>query len=144
MKQRGRQSKPELGVVSTMPDRRPVPPPGLTKEQEKRWRDIVQTKPAEWWDAGSMPLLKEYVRLADSVDELAEVLQRAEDALKESGTVRDAYKDLVRIIDVKLGRLAQLATKMRLTQQSRYDAQKAAVHTKREGDKAAKPVWAVD
>lgn len=90
------------------------------------WRAVVNTKPSEWFDAGTLPLLTEYCRLKTSVDILNEQVAKLEALYGETGTLPDDLKDAAQLLDKKQGRMAQLAMKMRLTQQARYETKVAA------------------
>ena len=126
MKQRGRRSGAKLAVVSEIKDHRPAPPSQLSKAEAERWRQITATKPPEWFDAGSIPLLIDYVQLQSSCEIVqAEIENFSPEWLRDDDGL-ERYNKLISIRDKMHGRQAQLAMKMRLTQQSRYDAQKGA------------------
>ena len=94
------------------------------------WSQVVDSKPADWFDADSRPVLKEYVRAAMTCDLLAEVVEHAFD-----GGDEDALKHALDMRDKEARRVANLATKLRLTQQSRYTPQSAATANKRAAGK---------
>lgn len=127
----GRKSAASLAVVSEIADWRPPAPDILSAAESELWRQIVNTKPSDWFDAASIPLLTEYCRLKTSVDILNEQLAKAEQTISESGAFPDGYKDAVGILDKKQGRMAQLAMKMRLTQQARYEKTKASTEARK-------------
>lgn len=127
----GRKSAASLAVVSDIADWRPPAPAVLSAAEAELWRSIVNTKPADWFDAASIPLLTEYCRLKTSVDILNEQLVKSEATIAETGAFPDGYKDAVGILDKKQGRMAQLAMKMRLTQQARYEKSKATTEAKK-------------
>ena len=139
MKQRGRRSSAKLAVVSEIKDHRPQPPKELNKDEAELWRSITQTKPPEWWDAGSIPLLLDYCKLHTSCATVqAEIDSFAPEWLRDDDGL-ERYNKLISIRDKMHGRQAQLAMKMRLTQQSRYADRTAH----REATKAASTarVW---
>ncbi len=127
----GRKSTASLAVVSEIADWRPPAPDVLNAGEGELWRQIVNTKPSDWFDAATIPLLTEYCRLKTSVDILNDQVAKAEATLAETGLLPDGYKDAVLILDKKQGRMAQLAMKMRLTQQARYEKSKATTETKK-------------
>ena len=127
----GRKSAASLAVVSEIADWRPAAPAVLSAIEAELWRSIVNARPSDWFDAASIPLLTEYVRLKTSIDILNEQVSKAEKTIAETGAVPDGYSTAVRILDMKQGRMAQLAMKMRLTQQARYDKNKAHTETKK-------------
>jgi hypothetical protein len=127
----GRKSAASLSVVSEIADWRPSPPDVLSPAEAEMWRQITATKPSNWFDAASTPLLVEYCRLKTSVDILNGQLAKSEVQIVDTGDLPEGYKDAVSILDKKQGRMAQLAMKMRLTQQARYDKTKATTESKK-------------
>jgi hypothetical protein len=140
MEQRGIKSVAALATaVVHLPGRWPEPPKGMSEAQQGAWKAIVATKPADWFGPDTYPLLVEYIRAAEQADVLARELQefdpewlRDEDGLKR-------YDRLSKLQDAKAGSLARLATKMRLSQQSRYATKVAHTAAERAGSSAAKP-----
>jgi hypothetical protein len=126
MEGRGRKSAASLTVVPAGIPARMEPPQGLTQAQGELWREIVATKPADWFTADSAPLLKEMVRAAVMCDLLAVQIEAALEG-GESGEV----KALLDMRDKEAKRLASLETKLRLTPQSRYTPQAAATADKK-------------
>jgi hypothetical protein len=109
-----RKSVDALSIVPRLPADRVAPPPGLSRKERELWRRIVDSKPAEWFDSGSAPLLREYVRSVAVCDALAGMV---------AGAMKGPAADLKAALDLRdkeARRLASLATKLRLTQQSRY------------------------
>jgi hypothetical protein len=106
-------------------DGRLAPWSGLKKAERELWREIVDSKPAEWFDVGSAPLLREYVRAVTETNRLARMVA--------GGSSRDpaGLKMLLEMRDREVKRMADLATKLRLTQQSRYTPQAAATANKK-------------
>lgn len=117
-----RRSAASLAVVQALPDARTPAPRVLNATEAELWRAVVDSKPADWFGADSVPVLTEYVRAACACDMLDAWLKRL---LDEDGSTGD-----VRIIldmrDKESRRVANLATKLRLTQQSRYTPQAAS------------------
>ena len=75
----------------------PSPPAGLSPAAAKLWKEIVAARPAGYFDAGNLPLLKSYVVLLD-------ILEKADVG---SATHRRLLSSAV-----------NLATKLRLTVQA--------------------------
>jgi len=90
------------------------------------WRATVATKPIDWFAADSAPLLAEYVRAVAMCNALA---GRIDASL--SGDDAGATKLLLDMRDKESRRVASLATKLRLTNQSRYTPQAANTASKR-------------
>jgi hypothetical protein len=93
----------------------PSTPPELTAAEAVLWREIVESKPADWFGPDSLPILKEYVRATAMCDHLAVMVGKALDL--GDGDVVKQYLDMR---DKESRRAVSLATKMRLTQQARY------------------------
>ena len=49
----------------------PVPPKAMSAEAKAIWRKIVATKPVDWFDAGSLPLLRLYCETLASAERIA-------------------------------------------------------------------------
>lgn len=107
-----RKSTESLSVVpvTALPTRL-EPPVNLPLEQKEVWRAVVATKPIDWFQADSAPVLTEYCRAVVMCDRLAALIEVAQP---------EELKDLLKMRDVESRRLSTLAVKMRLTQQSRY------------------------
>jgi hypothetical protein len=92
---------------------------------------VVATKPADWFDDDSAPVLKEYVRAATTSD----ILDRRVKAAMEGGDSVDEVKKLLDMRDKEARRLVTMATKLRLTQQSRYTEKTASTANRKAGGK---------
>ncbi|MEJ7746068.1 MAG: hypothetical protein WKF61_04800 [Luteimonas sp.] len=125
---RGRQSAASLSVVASGLPQRLEPQQGLTPDQQAMWREIVATKPVDWFGADSAPLLTEYVRAVDMGNRLAFAIEAAMAGEAEEGV---SLKDLLKMRDTEARRTLSLATKMRLAQQSRYTDKSAGTAANR-------------
>jgi hypothetical protein len=126
MEGRGRKSSAALSVVApTSLPQRMEPPQGFTESQGALWREIVAGKPVDWFAADNAPLLAEYVRAVDMGNRLALEIEAT-----LAGTADHSLKDLLRMRDMEAKRATSIATKLRLTQQSRYTPQAAATADK--------------
>jgi hypothetical protein len=133
MEGRGRKSTASLSVVATSLPQRMEPPEYLTESQEKLWREVIASKPIEWFGPDNAPLLVEYVRAVD-MGNLLELQIAA--AMAGEGDI--GMKDLLKMRDTEARRAMSLATKMRLTQQSKYTEKSAETASRRVGG-GAKP-----
>ena len=127
MKQAGRKSGARLATVTALPVRLLAAPDDLGAEQAEVWGQVVATKPSDWWDAGSVPLLAAYCRAvveSRKVSALVESMS-ADMLLLDDGLAR--YKELRKIQAALSGEVNTLARAMRLTQQAKYRADAAAV-----------------
>lgn len=122
MKQRGRKSAAQLATVTALPLRLLEAPSDLSAEEADVWAKVSATKPGEWWDAGSLPLLAQYCRATVQSDLVADLVRTVSDNLRTDPDELGRYKDLRKIQAALTAELTSLATKMRLTQQSRYNA----------------------
>lgn len=130
-------SKPSSASLSVLPVEplvRVVAPDDLTPAEAALWRAVVDSKPAEWFGPDSVPLLVEYVRAKTMCDWLNGQIAVARDA----GETKE-LKTFLMLRDMEAKRVANLATKLRLTQQSRYTPQAAATADRKAGNR--KP-WA--
>jgi phage terminase small subunit len=129
----GRQSAASLSVAPAAPWARLDPPEHLTESQRKLWVAVVATKPAEWFKADSAPVLEAYCQAVDNY-------RRTQQALDETQALDLAqYKTLSELSAKQASLVSSLATKLRLTPQSRYTPDKAAVHDRKTGTEARRP-----
>jgi hypothetical protein len=131
---RGRKSAASLSVasVSALPGRLD-PPDDLTATEAELWRAVVSEKPVDWFGSDNAPLLKEYVRAVAMCDLLS-----AQIAAALAGGETGEIKALLNMRDKESKRVASIATKLRLTQQSRYTP-KSADTANRNAGSARKP-----
>src|SRR5574340_649979 len=123
---RGRKSTAELSIIRPAVGLLPEPPEGMSARQSELWRGVVATKPAGWWDAGSLPLLIAYVRAVEHYDAIAAELATFDRAWLAEDDGLKRFDRLTVIFDRLAKLIAKLATQMRLSQRSRYDVLKAA------------------
>lgn len=132
MEQRGRKSAASLqiGNVVHLNGQWPEAPEHLTESQVANWDKIVRTKPNDWFAADTYPLLIEYVRAIDGATAIAAALDRFQAEWMNDPAGLKRFEQLTRLQDAKAATLARLATKMRLSQQSRYTEKTAATAAK--------------
>jgi hypothetical protein len=124
-----KKSSASLTVVPSKPaiDSRLTPPVGLTVRQKELWEVIISSKPASWFDAANSALLSGYVKSIAS----HEILTSQSDAMEATWGEGDIDLKTLNRLHIMIERQSRLiqtfATKLRLTQQSRYTAAKAAV-----------------
>jgi hypothetical protein len=129
MEGRGRKSTASLTVVPAGLPSRLEPPTGMSEAQANLWREVVAGKPVEWFAADNAPLLVEYVRAVDTANLLDAMI-----SAQFAGKGDDSLKDLLTMRDREAKRAVSIATKLRLTQQSRYTPQAAATADRKAGD----------
>lgn len=131
MKQRGRKSVAALSVADAEKHlaQRPAPPVELTGIQRHYWVEIANSLPADWFADENKALLGEYVRTLSSLAFLNAQIdeQEAKDSPEEVNL--PLYLELLKRRESLVRVSLSQATKMRLTQQSRYRADKAATKT---------------
>jgi hypothetical protein len=138
MGQRGRTSSAALAVVGgTDIDGRPHPPDDLTEFQSEVWTRTVANEAADTFKTAALQqLLKEYCRHVETADRLSRKVDRA--TSEGSNLPFQEVEALIRMRARETAALTDKATKLRLTNQSRYTPQAAATSAKKAGE-AAKP-----
>lgn len=124
MEGRGRKSAASLSVISGAgiePVRRPEPLPELTDEQAHEWRVIVNSLPADWFRAETLPMLAQYCRHVVAARRVAQLIEMQAGADELD---LDAMDKLAKMQDRESRALTTLGTKMRITQQATYDKSK--------------------
>lgn len=119
-----RPSSASLSIVPVSSLQRLDPPCDLTDSEAELWVAVVESKPADWFQADSAPLLKEYVRAVVMSDRLSLLVEAA--LAGDAGEDGLGLKDALRLRDMESKRVASLGTKLRLTQQSRYTPKASA------------------
>jgi hypothetical protein len=117
---RGRASAASLAVVQGQGDR-PPPPEGLTPEQRKLWVEITESMEPGWFRPETQPLLEVMVQYVARQRIVARELNEMEDS---PGFNRNQWLHLLSHDMALTKAIADLSTKMRLTQQSTYDKSK--------------------
>jgi hypothetical protein len=114
---RGRKSAAELMTPQPLEAyaRQPLPPEIIGEEAEEYVR-IVNAYPADWIEPAAVPLLVQFCRHVVQARRVAEVLERV---VGQQETQMAFYSDLLKEQRAESASLASLATKLRLTPQSR-------------------------
>lgn len=140
MEQRGRKGfSPGTVAATQIAGNWPEPIDGLTEAQQALWRDIVRTKPHDWFAPDSFPILAQYVRTITDTWVQARAIDNFNEAWLNDPEGLDRYLELMKVRKATSAQMVSLATKMRLTQQSRYSDQSAHTAAKRAG--APKKPW---
>jgi phage terminase small subunit len=136
MKQRGRQSRvaSELQVIAgSFGATRPDPPDHLTKRSKEIWQAVVQDEaPTHFSTAATRDLLKDYCHAREWVEILQTKMTEfpPDDIATVKG--RNALEELRKTLSGFMRDAVTLATKLRITNQSRYTpraAQSASANT---------------
>ena len=114
-------------VVSlTPPSVHLEPPAGLTEDQAEVWRSVVGARSADFFGEDAAPLLEEYCRVVVMCRLLAVQIEAG-----IAGGDAAELKALLDMRDKESRRMTSLATKLRITNQSRYTPQAAGTAAKR-------------
>ena len=135
---RGRKSAAELSVIQGIPQR-PEPPSELTPQQAEEWRAVVARMPVDWFGREIWPLLCAYCRHVVNSRHIAKLIEAAHDLEIGDRASLMRFNRLLGMQERQSNVLAGLATRMRLTNQSRYTAQAAASRAK--GGAGGKKLW---
>ena len=118
--------------------RLPEPPRHLSPQQQNLWREVVNTKPADWFTADTFPILEAYVQHCTSAQALSDRISRME----YEGTAfveMDEYEKLLKMRDRETKAAEARARAMRLTHQARW--QPATAARKSEDSSGSKRPW---
>ena len=115
---RGRKSAAELGVIPGIPQR-PEPPDELTPQQAEEWREIVDRMPVDWFRRKIHPLLCSYCRHVTNARHIAGLIEAAHDLDIGDRKALMRFNRLLGMQERQSSALMGLATRMRLTNQSR-------------------------
>ena len=125
---KGRKSAAALAILAPAAPEfaRPEPPKDLTPAEAELWRAIVATKPPDWWGADNRPLLRAYVEAISAMRTVSGDLAgiAAADRATDAGLRR--FRTLIEIRSDQARLAASLATRMRLSQQSKMNGRRAS------------------
>ena len=135
MRKRGPKSGAELSVVPLDPLMRTPPPPAhLTAEQAVEWRTVVAAMPAGYFGQETWPAALGRSRcLYRRLPSPSRADQRARRDRFATTDGLDRYDTLLRAQVRQSSMLIKLATKLRLTQQSRYTPKAASTASANSG-----------
>jgi hypothetical protein len=134
---RGRKSAAESAIVIVGAfGTRPEPPADVTPRQAEIWRETVSSEHSEFFNTAALrALLLDYCRHRESAENVSQIINtfQAEWLKSQEGSKR--YHGLLKMRDLETRAAAQIATKLRLTNQSRYTPQAAATAAKSAGSR---------
>ena len=128
MQQRGRQNQFAAQVVSLRPlTPRPEPPEELNEEQAQIWRQLIASMPGDWFRPECESLV---VALCRHISYSRAIGARLNALNFRSEEDMERFAELAKLHKNETQAIANLATRLRLTPQSRYTAVAAstAVH----------------
>lgn len=126
MTKRGPKSAAELATVTPRTDGRPNPPADLEPAEQELWRSIVESEPADWFETGARQhLLRMYVEHAVFRARLHDLISDCKVGVIADDECGADFERMLKARDRETKQLVSLATRMRLTNQSRYTPQAA-------------------
>lgn len=111
-----------MATVTALPVRFLAPPEDFSVEESEVWARVCATKPGDWWDAGSIPLLAQYCRATVQAEMVADLVRQTASSLLTDPEQLGTYDRLRKIQSGLSAEITTLARSMRLTQQARYNA----------------------
>jgi hypothetical protein len=141
MSKRGRVSAAErnITVIEGTFGEKPAPPEELNADQAEIWRRIVASEPGDFFSTATVrDLLVDLCRHRETVDKISERVEAFKVEWFQSAEGTRTYALLLKMRDSEVRAITTLATKLRLTNQSRYEPNKAA-RLARDTVKGAKP-----
>jgi hypothetical protein len=142
-----------------IPGKRRPAPPELDAREAKIWTEIARRLPDNWFTTDNAPLLKELCRHIRHADDLATDLALARAAVNEiratpqrdpvGKLLAEAKKELyslMRLHGYQSERIGNLATKLRLTNQARYEPSRARAEAAKTASSYPEPWsdWGLD
>jgi hypothetical protein len=135
-----RKSAAALSVVAPPPgQKRPEPPAELTEEQAVEWRLVVDRLPPDWFPAETYQLLVAYCRHVVQARVIAELIKDFHKEWLATDEGLHRYDKLTQMADREARAISSLATRMRLSQQSR--AQRTTAYAKAADPNASREQW---
>lgn len=143
MRQRGRKSATQSEVSAQVVDiglaQYAKAPGDLNTAEKAMFNEIVAARPADFFDAATVPLLAEYCRIPTELGLISSAISKFKDSWLNTDEGLRRFKELTAMRDRAQKRMALLATKMRLAQQSRYIAHSGKSKPKSSGSGGPKP-----
>lgn len=140
MRSRGRRSVADQAVIIAGTfGKRPDPPEDLTPRQAEIWRATVASEHAAFFDTAALrALLTDYCRHREAGEKVSVVIDAFQAEWLKNSAGAKRFAGLLRMRELETRAAVTLATKLRLTNQSRYDERTAATAA-RNTAKGAKP-----
>lgn len=111
----------KIDLALIQPVERPRPLADLTAEQAEEWARVVNALPADWFRPETLGLLAQYCRHVVAARRVAQLITQAEG--EDDLDIRE-YDRLLAAQEREGRAMSSLATRMRMTQQSTYTADK--------------------
>ena len=105
---------------------RAPPPPELTERQQKIWAEVVDSEDPNFFATAMLRgLLVDYCRRRDASEGVSQVINAFKPEWLKSGDGAARFAQLLRLRDLETRGVVAIATKLRLTNQSRYTTRAA-------------------
>src|SRR5262245_27000129 len=142
---RKRKNDPGLVLVEgTEFGKRPAPPEGLTPEQAEIWRATAASGPeGVFGTAAARAVLVDYCRHRATANTISAVIDAIKPATIKTADGVKRYRELLKTRDTECRAASAAATKLRITNQSRYTPGAANTQSKKAVKAAALP-WDFD
>jgi hypothetical protein len=132
MKQRGRKSAEQQAVVAPVViqgsfGQRPDPPADMNERQREIWRETVACEPADFFNTAAVrALLKTYCEHREAAEKLTVIINSFLPEWIKTAEGARRYRELLHMRDMENRAAGLAATRLRLTNQSRYTPQASA------------------
>lgn len=143
MATRGKKSAAAMSTAGAPAAARPKPPADLTAAQKIEWKAVVDRMPADWFTRETHALLTQYVRHVSNAAKLAKALDAYTVEMLTTEPGVEGFDKLAKMHERESRAMSSHATRLRLTQQSRYNPSAANTAAKN-GGKAARKPWERD
>jgi phage terminase small subunit len=144
MKQPGRVSAEAASVVvppeATLPNAGLPPPPQLGAREAAEWQAITTGLGAAWFPRECHALLAAYCVTKTQLDDVHQALAAFGSSIPEDRPGWQRYRELTRLRGELIARFTSLATKLRLTPQTRVHRYVAGTQAQRRAGRP--PPWA--
>lgn len=132
----------KLSVIDGGAPALPEPPGDLNDEEMEVWQRVVRSEPPDFFTSDvTLSLLADYCRHRVAADVLSRTISDFKSDWLKMAEGADRYDKLLRMRDRETKAVIRCATKLRLTNQSRY-TKGAAATASRSQTRTAKP-WEV-
>lgn len=136
---RGRSSSADLMVSAPVRlGERPSPPLCLNPRAEDEWHRVVNRMPSDWFTDETLSTLQAYCEHTAEGEAIQMMIEKVRSTAMADDESYKRYRDLLRDKELQTRAALSCATKMRMTQQSSYDAKKGST-AKSKSSGGAKP-----
>ena len=126
MRQRGRKSASAVVIPGGF-GQNPAAPAELTPRQAEIWREVTASEALGFFATAALRgLLADYCSRREAAEHISAIINEFKTEWLKSNEGVQRYKQLLQMRDLEVRGVAALATKLRLTNQSRYTTQSAA------------------